>query len=58
VIEDIKNLSSWAKKNNSNYKELKKYNPWLRDKHLNVKRGKSYMLILPEQKPIFRESSD
>ena len=48
VKEDIKNLASWAKMNNSSYKELKQYNPWLRDKDLNVKRGRTYELLLPE----------
>jgi hypothetical protein len=48
VKDDIKNLAAWAKMNNSNYKELKQYNPWLRDKDLNIKRGRSYELLLPE----------
>jgi len=48
VKEDIKNLASWAKKKNSSYKELKQYNPWLRDKDLNVKRGQTYEVLLPE----------
>lgn len=47
VKEDIKNLASWAKMKGSNYKELKQYNPWLRDKNLNVKRGRTYELLLP-----------
>lgn len=48
VKEDIKNLASWAKMKGSSYKELKQYNPWLRDKNLNVKRGKTYQILLPE----------
>jgi len=48
VDSDIKNLASWAKQNGSSYKDLKLYNPWLRDKDLNIKRGKSYEIILPE----------
>ncbi|SFT78570.1 Transglycosylase SLT domain-containing protein [Algoriphagus locisalis] len=48
VSADIKNLASWAKQQGSNYKELKLYNPWLRDKDLNVKRGKTYEITLPE----------
>ncbi len=48
VNSDIKNLAAWAKENGSNYKALKEYNPWLRDKNLNVKRGKSYVILLPE----------
>ncbi len=48
VSDDIKNLASWAKMKNSSYKELKQYNPWLRDKDLNVRRNKSYTILLPE----------
>ncbi len=48
VDSDIKNLAHWAKAHGSNYKYLKLYNPWLRDKDLNTKRGKSYEIKLPE----------
>jgi len=48
VDEDIKDLPKWAKDQGSSYKDLKLYNPWLRDRKLNVKRGKSYEIILPE----------
>lgn len=48
VDEDIKDLPQWAKNNGSNYKDLKLYNPWLRDRNLNVRRGKSYDILLPE----------
>lgn len=48
VEEDIKDLPKWAKENGSSYKDLKLYNPWLRDRNLNVKRGKSYEIVLPE----------
>ncbi|MEN2282895.1 lytic transglycosylase domain-containing protein [Algoriphagus sp. SE2] len=48
VTSDIKNLANWAKEQGSTYKELKLYNPWLRDKDLNVRRGRSYDLILPK----------
>lgn len=48
VRSDIKNLANWAKSQGSNYKDLKLYNPWLRDKDLNIKRGRTYEIILPE----------
>lgn len=48
VSSDIKNLASWARQQGSSYKDLKLYNPWLRDKDLNVKRGKTYEIRLPE----------
>ena len=48
VDADIKDLPKWAKENGSTYKDLKLYNPWLRDRNLNVKRGITYEIILPE----------
>jgi membrane-bound lytic murein transglycosylase D len=48
VEDDIKDLAKWAKENGSSYKDLKLYNPWLRDRNLTVKRGKSYEILLPE----------
>ncbi len=48
VDEDIKDLPKWAKDQGSSYIDLKLYNPWLRDRNLNVKRGKSYEILLPE----------
>ncbi len=48
VTSDIKNLANWAKQQGSTYKELKLYNPWLRDKDLNVRRGKTYEIAIPK----------
>jgi membrane-bound lytic murein transglycosylase D len=48
VNETIKNLVSFAKTHNSNYKEIKRYNPWLRDDKLTVKRGEEYRIALPQ----------
>lgn len=48
INEDIKNLAGWASEQGSNYKELKLYNPWLRNTKLNVKRGKTYEILLPK----------
>ncbi len=48
VDKDIKDLPRWAKEQGSNYKNLKLYNPWLRNQDLNVKRGKVYEIKLPE----------
>jgi membrane-bound lytic murein transglycosylase D len=41
VRETIPDLIAFAKKNNTNYKLLKRHNPWLRDEKLTVKKGKS-----------------
>ncbi len=48
VNQYIKDLPRWAKQQGSSYKNLKLYNPWLRDQDLNVKRGKVYEIKLPE----------
>lgn len=48
VDQDIKDLPKWAKDQGSSYKDLKLFNPWLRDRKLKVKRGRSYEIKLPE----------
>lgn len=45
VITDI---ASFAKKYDTNYKELKMYNPWLRENKLNNKTRKLYEIKIPE----------
>ncbi len=47
VNEDIHDLVSFAKSHGSNYKLLKRHNPWLRQPRLNVKKGKTYQIALP-----------
>ena len=44
----ITNIASFAKKYNTNYKELKIHNPWLRENKLNNKSGKTYYIQIPE----------
>lgn len=47
VKESIPDLIRFAKQQGVNYKLLKRYNPWLRDDRLTVKRGKIYRIALP-----------
>lgn len=47
VDQNISNLAQWAIRHNSNYKELKIHNPWLRSSKLNVRKGKDYLIKLP-----------
>lgn len=47
VDQDIPDLAAWAIRHGSNYKELKMYNPWLRDRKLPVRRGQRYIIKLP-----------
>ncbi len=47
VSQNIPDLIAFAKGNGTNYKLLKRHNPWLRDDKLVVKKGKSYRIALP-----------
>ena len=49
ITNSIENLSNFAKENNINYKILKIHNPWLRDKSLPNKTGKTYILEIPTE---------
>lgn len=47
VDTTISNLAEWSAANGSSYKMLKLLNPWLRDRKLTVKPGRSYAIVLP-----------
>ncbi len=47
VDKDIKDLLAFAKEHDISYKVLKIFNPWLRDKNLKVKGGKTYLISIP-----------
>ncbi|MDO9552599.1 lytic transglycosylase domain-containing protein [Rhodonellum sp.] len=47
VTQSIPNLADWALRHNTNYKELKIHNPWLRSSKLTVANGKEYILKIP-----------
>jgi membrane-bound lytic murein transglycosylase D len=47
VEESIKDLIAFSQSQGSNYKLLKRYNPWLRQNKLTVKKGKKYRIALP-----------
>lgn len=49
VDETIRDLVSFAKEHNTNYKLLKRHNPWLRDDRLTVRKGKTYRIAIPDQ---------
>ena len=48
VDETVKDLITFAKQNGTNYKLLKRHNPWLRDDRLTVKKGKRYRIAIPQ----------
>ncbi len=52
----IKNLADFAAQNDINYKILKIMNPWLRDKTLINKFGKSYSILIPESDEFLLEN--
>jgi membrane-bound lytic murein transglycosylase D len=47
VNQSIPNLAHWAIRHNSNYKELKIHNPWLRSTKLPVSKNKDYIIRIP-----------
>jgi len=48
VDESIPNLINFAKQHGTNYKLLKRHNPWLRDDKLTVKKGRVYRIAVPD----------
>jgi hypothetical protein len=48
VDKTIPDLVMFAKAQGSNYKLLKRHNPWLRDDRLTVRNGKTYRIAFPE----------
>jgi membrane-bound lytic murein transglycosylase D len=49
VNNSITSLSDFAKENKINYKIIKIHNPWLRDKSLPNKSGKTYLIEIPTE---------
>lgn len=47
VNETIDDLIAFAQSHHTNYKFLKRHNPWLRQNKLHVKKGKIYRIALP-----------
>lgn len=48
ITSTIPNLAQYALDNGTTYRTLKQLNPWLRDRKLTVKSGKSYEILLPQ----------
>ena len=47
VDETIRDLVVFAKEHGTNYKLLKRHNPWLREEKLTVRKGKTYRIAIP-----------
>ena len=52
VSSDIIDLSEFAKKENVTYADLKRFNPWLRDRKLQVG-GKTFKIRIPKEKDMY-----
>jgi membrane-bound lytic murein transglycosylase D len=48
VDKDVKNFTDFAAEHGISYRVLKIFNPWLRDNKLKVKKGKTYLISIPE----------
>lgn len=49
VKQSISDLIAFANQQGINYKLLKRYNPWLREEKLSVKKGMTYKIALPAE---------
>lgn len=47
VNKTVSSLVTFSLNNGANYKLLKRFNPWLRDERLTVKKGKKYKIAFP-----------
>ena len=52
VSTDIQDLSDFAKKNGVTYADLKRFNPWLRDRKL-LTAGKTYTIRIPKESDMY-----
>ena len=52
VSADIPDLAAFAKTNNVTYADLKRFNPWLRDRNL-VTQGKTYVIDIPKTEDMY-----
>ena len=52
VSTDIQDLSAFAQKNGATYADLKRFNPWLRDRKL-LTLGKTYTLQIPKESDMY-----
>lgn len=49
VENTVTNLVDFSLQQGANYKLLKRFNPWLREERLTVRRGKKYTIALPAE---------
>lgn len=52
VTQDIPDLADFARQRDITYADLKRFNPWLRDRKLETG-GKSYILMIPKKEDLY-----
>jgi len=52
VSNDILDLADWAKKRGVTYADLKRFNPWLRDRKLQPA-GRTYKMLVPKEDEMY-----
>ena len=55
VNKDIENLANFAKKYNITYADLRRINPWLRDRKL-ITGGKTFKIEIPKEESMYYSS--
>lgn len=58
VSGPVEDWPTWAKKRGISYYQLREANPWIRDKTLPNKSGKTYQVKIPEKKSLYRSTAD
>ena len=54
---DIPNLAEFAKEQGVTYADVKRFNPWLRDRKLNTL-GKTYKILIPEAEDMYYKKAN
>ena len=58
VTQDIPDLATYAQSHGLTYRELKEFNPWLRETKLKIlPAGKKYIINIPEKEDLFYNKS-
>lgn len=58
VSTPVESWPAWAKRHGISYYQLKEANPWIRDKSLPNKTGKTYKVRIPKKESLNRSTAD
>lgn len=56
VNTPVESWPDWAAAHGISYMQLREFNPWIRDKSLPNKTGKTYVVKVPEKKDLYRST--